>query len=98
MPIRLAAPVAVASVLALATAGTALAETIERTGTFGGLDLTYRVALPEDYDPAASYPTILHFAGGGCVRLDGASWRMVVEDLGEPWPTGCKPCHPDEPA
>lgn len=40
----------------------------------------------------------LHFAGGGCVRLDGPSWRMVVEDLGEPWPTGCKPCHPDDPA
>ncbi|PWC31505.1 hypothetical protein TSO352_31670 [Azospirillum sp. TSO35-2] len=44
----------------------------------------------------------LHFAGGGCVRLDGPSWRVVVEDLGEPWPTGCKPCHPpdqpDEPA
>ncbi|WP_042443026.1 DUF2948 family protein [Azospirillum sp. B510] len=38
----------------------------------------------------------LHFAGGGCVRLDAAAWRMVVEDLGEPWPTGCKPCHPDE--
>ncbi|MBP2231374.1 hypothetical protein J2847_004686 [Azospirillum agricola] len=35
----------------------------------------------------------LHFAGGGCVRLDGAGWRLLVEDLGEPWPTGCKPSH-----
>jgi len=35
----------------------------------------------------------LHFAGGGCVRLDGGGWRLLLEDLGEPWPTGCKPCH-----
>jgi hypothetical protein len=38
----------------------------------------------------------LHFAGGGCVRLDGDGWRLLVEDLGEPWPTGCKPSHPLE--
>lgn len=36
----------------------------------------------------------LHFAGGGCIRLDTAGWRCTLEDLGEPWPTTCKPCHP----
>ncbi|MBP2310821.1 DUF2948 family protein [Azospirillum soli] len=39
---------------------------------------------------------VLHFAGGGCVRLDGSGWCCWVEDLGEPWPTVCKPCHPLE--
>jgi Protein of unknown function (DUF2948). len=39
---------------------------------------------------------VLNFAGGGCIRLDGAKWTCFVEDLGEPWPTTCKPCHPLE--
>ncbi|WP_207457898.1 DUF2948 family protein [Azospirillum sp. SYSU D00513] len=38
----------------------------------------------------------LHFAGGGCIRLDGANWQCFVEDMGEPWPTTCRPCHPLE--
>jgi len=36
---------------------------------------------------------ILYFAGGGCVRIDSPDWRMLIEDIGEPWPTGCKPDH-----
>ena len=36
---------------------------------------------------------VLTFAGGGALRLDGANWRCVVEDLGEPWPTSSRPCH-----
>jgi len=39
---------------------------------------------------------VLNFAGGGCIRLDGPKWCCWVEDLGEPWPTVCKPCHPLE--
>lgn len=39
---------------------------------------------------------VLDFAGGGCIRLDSAGWTCFVEDLGEPWPTTCKPCHPLE--
>lgn len=35
----------------------------------------------------------LHFAGGGCVRLEGEGWRCLVEDLGEPWPTASLPVH-----
>ncbi|WP_029007374.1 DUF2948 family protein [Azospirillum halopraeferens] len=39
---------------------------------------------------------LLHFAGGGCIRLCGPSWTCLVEDLGEPWPTASRPCHPVE--
>lgn len=39
---------------------------------------------------------VLHFAGGGCIRLDSPQWCCWVEDLGEPWPAVCKPCHPIE--
>lgn len=39
---------------------------------------------------------VLNFAGGGCIRLDGTTWTCFAEDLGEPWPTTCKPCHPLE--
>lgn len=39
---------------------------------------------------------VLDFAGGGCIRLDATGWTCFVEDLGEPWPTTCKPCHPLE--
>lgn len=38
----------------------------------------------------------LHFAGGACIRLSGRSWRCFVEDIGEPWPTACRPNHPME--
>lgn len=36
---------------------------------------------------------LLTFAGGGALRLEGAGWRCIVEDLGEPWPTSSRPCH-----
>lgn len=36
---------------------------------------------------------LLTFAGGGAVRLEASSWRCVVEDFGEPWPTSSRPCH-----
>lgn len=39
---------------------------------------------------------ILHFAGGGCVRIESPGWQMLVEDIGDPWPTACKPSHPIE--
>ena len=40
------------------------AEMIEKSGTFGGLKLTYKVALPPSYDPTRAYPTVLVFTGG----------------------------------
>lgn len=43
---------------------TASAEMIEKTGVFGGLKLTYKVALPPGYDAAQAYPAVLVFTGG----------------------------------
>ena len=48
----------------LIAARTASAEMIEKTGVFGGLKLTYKVALPPGYDAAQAYPAILVFTGG----------------------------------
>jgi hypothetical protein len=36
---------------------------------------------------------LLHFSGGGCIRVDMPSFAMVLEDLGEPWPTDRLPAH-----
>ncbi len=36
---------------------------------------------------------LLHFSGGPCVRLDVPVLDCRLEDLGEPWPTGLRPCH-----
>jgi len=63
-----------------------------------GLDLKDRKQFLEllSMDTAEDGGVVMHFAGGGCIRLDGPSWRCLIEDLGEPWPTTCKPCHPIE--
>jgi len=63
-----------------------------------GLDLKDRRQFLEllSLETAEGGAVVLNFAGGGCIRLDGPSWRCLVEDLGEPWPTSCKPCHPIE--
>jgi len=36
---------------------------------------------------------VLHFAGGGCLRLAAAEWLLIAEDFGEPWPTRLRPAH-----
>jgi hypothetical protein len=41
---------------------------------------------------------LLTFAGGGLVRLQGDHWSCLAEDIGEPWPTASRPCHPLESA
>lgn len=40
------------------------AVTLSKSGTFGGLKVDYKVVLPNGYDPAREYPTILAFGGG----------------------------------
>jgi hypothetical protein len=42
---------------------------------------------------AAAGGVLLTFSGGGALRLEAGDWRCTVEDLGEPWPTACRPCH-----
>lgn len=63
-----------------------------------GLDLKDRTQFLEllSVETVDGGGVALHFAGGGCIRLDGGAWHCFVEDLGEPWPTSCKPCHPIE--
>jgi hypothetical protein len=36
---------------------------------------------------------LMHFSGGGCIRLEVGKWVCHVEDIGEPWPTGRRPAH-----
>jgi dipeptidyl aminopeptidase/acylaminoacyl peptidase len=73
--------------IASAAAQTATAQTIEKSGGFGGMTVHYKVVLPPAYDPAKSYPTILTFPGGPQTmqvvdsRLD-ANWRGEAEKRG----------------
>ena len=59
---------------------------VEKTGTFGGLKVTYRVDLPNGYDPARAYPTILAFTGGGqtmdIVEQTLTDWQSEAEKRG----------------
>lgn len=59
-----------------------------------GIDLRDRRQMLSllSVEPAPS-GVVLTFAGGGAVRLEGENWRCLVEDLGEPWPTACRPNH-----
>jgi poly(3-hydroxybutyrate) depolymerase len=76
--------VALAACLLLSTISRA--ETIEKTGTFGGLKVTYRVDLPSGYDPARAYPTLLVFTGGeqtmNIVEQTLGDWRSEAERRG----------------
>ena len=71
----------------LAAASTASAELLEKTGTFAGLKVTYKVVLPDGFDPARTYPLVLVFTGGpqtlqiatGTIEND---WRKEAERRG----------------
>lgn len=77
---------AIALVLACA-ARTASADVVERTGTFAGLRVTYKVVLPAGFDASKTYPLVLVFTGGpqtmqiatGTVEND---WRKEAERRG----------------
>ena len=67
--------------------GRASAEMIERSGTFGGLKVTYKVVLPDGFDPSRSYPAVLVFTGGPqTLQMAGntleADWRKQAERRG----------------
>jgi poly(3-hydroxybutyrate) depolymerase len=74
MGLRLAAVVA----LVLSMTSPAAAEMIEKKGRFGGLDLTYKVVLPPNFNPQRTYPAVLVFTGGG-QQLTGAE-RTLQSD------------------
>jgi poly(3-hydroxybutyrate) depolymerase len=79
--------IALAAVFVVRFVCPAQAEIVEKSGTFGGLKLTYMVALPNGYDPSRAYPTVLVFTGGP-QTLQGASgtleadWRAEAERRG----------------
>ena len=78
---------AVVCLLWLNGAGAASADMVERTGTFEGVALTYKVVLPTGFDPARTYPAVLVFTGGPQLlrmaesTLD-SDWRVEAERRG----------------
>jgi len=74
----------VALVVAASPAG---AELVEKSGRFGGLQVAYKVVLPNGYDPARAYPVVLVFTGGpqqlrGAEGTLNTDWRQEAERRG----------------
>ena len=62
---RLTAICVISAVVAVGSVSSNLqAEMQEKTGTFGGLKVTYKVVLPAGYDGAKPHPVVLVFTGG----------------------------------
>jgi len=60
--------------------GAVEAATAERiTGTFNGIEVDYRVLLPDGFDASRPYVTVLHFAGGP------QSWEIVERSTDTDW-------------
>ncbi len=76
-----------AALLLVLSARASVAEVIEKTGTFGGLQVTYKVVLPQGYDAARAYPMVLVFSGGPQTlqmansTID-ADWKTQAESRG----------------
>jgi poly(3-hydroxybutyrate) depolymerase len=71
----------------LAVAMPVAASMIEKTGTFGGLTVTYKVVLPDGFDAAKEYPVVVVFTGGPqLLRMAestlNADWRTEAERRG----------------
>ncbi len=56
-----------------------IAEVSEDTREFGGLDVRFRIILPDNFDPSQTYPTVLQFPGGS------QSWNIVVGSTDADW-------------
>jgi len=62
-------------------------EVLEKTGTFAGLRVTYKVVIPSGYDAAKTYPLVLVFTGGPqtlqiATSTVEADWRAEAERRG----------------
>jgi predicted peptidase len=64
-PIALVAGSFIALCALWAMTDRALADTVEKSGTFGGMTVHYKVVVPPGYDPTRAYPTVLAFPPGG---------------------------------
>jgi predicted peptidase len=79
--------IGIVTLMLAVTASAASASTVAKQGTFNGLTIQYKVVLPDHYDPAREYPTILAFPPGGQEmrlvdnRLE-ANWRVEAERRG----------------
>jgi len=79
------ATVAVATILLLTLAArSTTAEVLEKTGMFAGLRVTYKVVLPNGYEPSKTYPLVLVFTGGPqtlqiATSTVDADWRAEAE-------------------
>lgn len=71
-------------------------DTVKRV-TYRGIDRTdrgrYLELLTITCDEGA---VVLHFAGGGAIRLEVEKLACALGDLDEPWPTGWMPDHGGE--
>ena len=68
-------------------AQSASASVLEKTDKISGLTLHYKVVLPDGYDPAKAYPTVLAFPGGeqSMQTVDGTlekNWKDQAEKRG----------------
>ena len=85
MPIKF---LCVALIAVLATwGGTAAGDILSKRGSFGGLDVAYRVIVPKNFDSTHAYPTVLHFTGGPQTmdiveRSLKADWQRNAEARG----------------
>jgi poly(3-hydroxybutyrate) depolymerase len=52
------------AVVAFLLAAPLRAEVLDKTMTAGGMTVHYKVVLPNDYDPASSYPAVVALGGG----------------------------------
>ena len=82
---RMLAAAAVVAVAAYPRASHA--ELLEKTGTFAGLRVTYKVVLPSGYDASKTYPLVLVFTGVPqtlqiATSTVQADWRAEAERRG----------------
>jgi poly(3-hydroxybutyrate) depolymerase len=73
--------------LALLALLPAHARQLSKDGVFNGVELHYKVILPEPYDPAQEYPAVIAFPGGAQTMpmVDGViarNWRREAEKRG----------------
>ena len=71
-------------------------DTVRRV-TYRGIDLGDRAQflslLTISYDDGVA---VLHFSGGGQIRLEVDALNAALEDFGEPWPVFAVPTHDDD--
>lgn len=79
--------IVVAAAIVAASSRVARAELVEKTGTFAGLRVTYKVVLPDGYNASNTYPLVLVFTGGPqtlqiATSTVEADWRKEAERRG----------------